>query len=66
MIIFYHQIKTPIGFLYRLGLNFRSLIQPLETQKKKKKSLETLPIELTETHILFTTYNLTETPKMRP
>ena len=31
MIVFYHQIKTPIDFLYRRGLNHRSLIQPSKT-----------------------------------
>ena len=41
MIALYHQTKTPISFWYRRGLNPRSLIQPLET----------LPIELTGTHL---------------
>ena len=40
MIALYHQIKTPISFWCRWGLNPRSLIQPLET----------LPVELTGTH----------------
>ena len=40
MIVLHHQIKTPINIWYRRGLNPRSLIQPLET----------LPIELVETH----------------
>ena len=40
MIVFYHQIKTPIGFWYRRGLNLKSLIQPAAP----------LPIELTKTH----------------
>ena len=40
MIVFYHQTKTPINFWCRWRLNLRSLIQPLET----------LPIELVETH----------------
>ena len=31
MIALYHQIKTLISFLYRRGLNPRSLIQPSET-----------------------------------
>ena len=35
------QTKTPIGFWCRWGLNPRSFIQPLET----------LPIELTRTHV---------------
>ena len=39
MIVVYHQIKTPIGFLCRWGLNSRFLIQPLEIQKKKKKKI---------------------------
>ena len=58
MIVVYHQIKTPIGFLCRWGLNSRFLIQPLEIQKKKKKKkrlLETLSIELTKIYRLFTT-----------
>ena len=56
MIVVYHQIKTPIGFLCRWGLNSRFLIQPLEIQKKKKKRLlETLSIELTKIYRLFTT-----------
>ena len=38
---FFHQTKTPISFWCRQGLNSRSPIQPSET----------LPIELTETHI---------------
>ena len=38
----YHQIKTPINFWCRRGLNPRSVIQPSET----------LPFELTETHKL--------------
>ena len=38
---FYHQTKTPIGFLCRQGLNPESLIQPSET----------LPVELTGTHL---------------
>ena len=42
MIALYHQIKTPINFWYRRGLNPISLIQPSET----------LPVELTETHLL--------------
>ena len=37
----YYQIKTPISFWCRRGLNPRSLIQPSET----------LPVELTGTHI---------------
>ena len=37
---FYHQIKTPFDFICRRGLNFRSLIQLLET----------LPVELTGIH----------------
>ena len=40
MIVLYHQIKTPISFWCRRGLNPRSLIQPSET----------LPVELTGTH----------------
>ena len=40
MIALYHQIKTPISFWYRRGLNRRSLIQPSET----------LPVKLTGTH----------------
>ena len=40
MIAIYHQTKTPISFLCKEKLNPRSLTQ----------SLETLPIELTETH----------------
>lgn len=40
MIALYHQIKAPIDFWYRQGLNHKSLIQ----------SSETLPIELTEIH----------------
>ena len=40
MIAFYYQIKTPIGFWCRRGLNPRSLIQPSKT----------LPVELTRTH----------------
>ena len=39
--VFYHRIKTLIGFWYRWKLNLRSLIQPSEI----------LPVELTETHI---------------
>ena len=42
MIVLYHQTKTPISFWYRWGLNSKSFIQPLET----------LPVELTETHAL--------------
>ena len=42
MIALYHQIKIPISFLCRRGLNPISLIQPSEI----------LLIELTETHIL--------------
>ena len=37
MIAFYHQIKTPISFWCKQGLNLKSLIQPFET----------LPVELT-------------------
>ena len=55
MIVVYHQIKTPIGFLYRWGLNSRFLIQPLEIKKEKKRLLETLSIELTKIYRLFTT-----------
>ena len=40
---FYHQTKTPIGFLCRQGLNPESLIQLSET----------LPVELTGTHLYF-------------
>ena len=40
MIVFYYQTKTPIDFWYRWGLNPKFFIQ----------SLETLLIELTETH----------------
>ena len=40
MISFYNQTKTPIGFLYKRGLNPRSLIQPLET----------LPVMLIKAH----------------
>ena len=36
----YHQTKTPISFLYKRGMNLRSLIQPLKI----------LPVELIETH----------------
>ena len=42
MIALYHQTKTSIDFLCKQGLNFRSLIQLLET----------LLIELTRTHKL--------------
>ena len=42
MIALYHQTKTPIGFWYKGGLNFRFLIQLLETS----------PIELIEIHML--------------
>ena len=42
MIAFYHQIKTPINFWCRQGLNSKSLIQPSEI----------LPVELVETHVL--------------
>ena len=38
MITFYHQTKRPIDFLYKRGLNPKSLLQ----------SSETLQIELTE------------------
>ena len=41
MMALYHQIKTSIIFLYRQGLNPRSLIQPSEI----------LPIELIGTHM---------------
>ena len=40
MIILYHQTKIPINFLYKRGLNFRSLIQPIKI----------LPIKLTRIH----------------
>ena len=40
IIVIYYQIKTPIGFWYRQKLNFKYLIQLLET----------LPIKLIETH----------------
>ena len=40
IIVFYHQIKTPISFWRRQRLNPRSLIQPSAT----------LPVELTKTH----------------
>ena len=40
MIVLYHLTKTPNNFLYRWGLNLRSLIQLSET----------LPIELIGTH----------------
>ena len=36
----YHQTKTPISFLYKQGLNTKSLTQPSET----------LPVKLTRTH----------------
>ena len=42
IIVFYYQTKTPIGFWCKQGLNPKCFIQPLET----------LSIELTETHIL--------------
>ena len=45
MIAHYHQTKTPISFWCRRELNPRSLIQPSET----------LPVELTGTHVLFET-----------
>ena len=35
MVVFYHQTKTPIGFLCRCELNLRSLIQPLKTLSVK-------------------------------
>ena len=40
MIALYHYTKIPIGFCYKWRLNYRSLIQLLET----------LPVELTATH----------------
>ena len=40
MIILYHQTKILINFLYKRGLNFRSLIQPIKI----------LPIKLTGIH----------------
>ena len=40
MIILYHQTKILINFLYKRGLNFRSLIQPIKF----------LPIKLTGIH----------------
>ena len=40
MIAFYHQIKIPISFWCKRGLNLKSLIQLSET----------LPVELIETH----------------
>ena len=43
MIDLYHQTKIPISFWCRQGLNPKSLIQPSET----------LPIELTRTHLFF-------------
>ena len=41
MIALYHQIKIPISFWCRQGLNPRSFIQPSET----------LPVELTGIHV---------------
>ena len=40
MIILYHQTKILINFLYKRGLNFKSLIQPIKI----------LPIKLTGIH----------------
>ena len=44
MVTFYHQIKIPNNFWCKRGLNSKYLIQ----------SLETLPVELTGTHVIIT------------